>query len=67
MLDGYRSVAEVPGEATAEARILWYHLAMAVWGLRFGPPRDGTWIANRLARLERQMQAFVAQSTTIAL
>ncbi len=67
LLDGYRLVAPVPGAATAEARILWYHLAMAIWGLRFGLPRDRTWIAGRLDRLEHQMRAFVAQSTSTAL
>lgn len=66
LIGGYGTIAPLPGAATLEARILWFHLTMAIWGLRFGPVRDRAWIAERLARLRRQTHAFVVQATSLA-
>ncbi|HEY0733719.1 MAG TPA: aminoglycoside phosphotransferase family protein [Herpetosiphonaceae bacterium] len=58
MLEGYRSLIELPNDAQAEGRILAYHLQLALWGLRFQPPEPR--LANeRLARLQAGVAMFV--------
>lgn len=67
LLEGYRAQAPVPGEATLEARIVWYHLTLAIWSTRRRSPRERTAIAAHMARLQRQTEAFVAQATNLTL
>jgi hypothetical protein len=61
MLAGYRAVARLERDDTAEARILWHHIQFALFGLRFGPPRERSWVQQRLARLRAAADLFVAQ------
>jgi aminoglycoside phosphotransferase (APT) family kinase protein len=63
MLAGYRATTPLPLDETAEARILWYHLYLAIVSLRYGPPRPRTWTEQRLARLESGIQRFLEHPT----
>lgn len=60
LLEGYRTIAPMPGEATAEARILWHHLRMGLYGLRRAPEHGQLWATQRLERLLAGMQVFLA-------
>jgi len=62
MLAGYRAVAPLPADTTAEARILWYHLYLAIVTLRYGPPRERAWTKQRIARLEISIERFLKDS-----
>lgn len=62
MLRGYRSIAPMAGDSTAEARILWNHLLLAIFGLRVGPKRDPGWIGARIDRLRMDVAEFAAWS-----
>ncbi|MBV9787330.1 MAG: aminoglycoside phosphotransferase family protein [Chloroflexi bacterium] len=59
MLAGYRSLAVFPDDATMEARVLAYHLAFAVWGLRFQPQPGSQSARERVARLRAQLARFI--------
>ena len=60
MLEGYRAVAPLEGDDTAEARILWHHIQLMLFTLRHGPPRERAWVARRLARLRDAIDIFLA-------
>jgi aminoglycoside phosphotransferase (APT) family kinase protein len=51
LLAGYRTVAPVENDETAEARILWRHLQLALYLLRRGPQPDHSWAERPLAML----------------
>ena len=51
MLEGYRSVAPLEGDGTAEARILWRHLQLSLYLLRRGPQPGRSWAERPLAML----------------
>jgi hypothetical protein len=51
MLAGYRQVAPLDGDETAEARILWRHLQLALFLLRRGPVPGRAWAERPLAML----------------
>ncbi|HEY0601681.1 MAG TPA: phosphotransferase [Herpetosiphonaceae bacterium] len=65
MLEGYRSLAELPNDAQAEGRILAYHLQLALWGLCFQPPEPRL-ASERLARLRAGVAVFVSRVRWIA-
>jgi len=60
LLEGYRSIAPMPEDATAEARILWHHLRMGLYGMRRAPQLGQPWATRRLERLLAGMRAFLA-------
>ena len=43
MLEGHREIAPLDGDETAEARILWRHLQIAIWLMRRGPQPIHSW------------------------
>lgn len=51
MLEGYRSVAPLDGDETAEARILWRHLQLSLYLLRREPQPGRSWAERPLAML----------------
>ena len=60
LLAGHREIAPMAHDATAEARILWCHLQLALYGIHAG------WIPiderqRRLARLVRRTREFLAE------
>lgn len=64
MLAGYRAVAALDGDETAEARLLWHHLQFVIYGLHKARRQGAAWAAERLARLQRDLDAFLDQPTT---
>jgi aminoglycoside phosphotransferase (APT) family kinase protein len=59
LLQGYRTVAALDGEATAEARILWRHLQLALLVLRRGPLPGRSWAERPLAMLLEIMRFMI--------
>lgn len=60
VLQGHREVAPLEDDTTAEARVLWSHLQLALFGLRHtpcGPEHEG-----RVARLLRDARHFLNRS-----
>jgi hygromycin-B 7''-O-kinase len=53
LLEGYREVAEVPGQTTAEARILWHHVQYAIFIWWRKQPQGRPLVEQGLARLRR--------------
>lgn len=51
MLEGYRSVMPLERDETAEARILWYHLTLALGNLRREPEPELSWAERPLGHL----------------
>ena len=49
MLEGHREIAPLDGDETAEARILWRHLQLAIWLLRREPQPAHSWAERPLA------------------
>jgi aminoglycoside phosphotransferase (APT) family kinase protein len=64
MLEGYRAVAPLDNNATAEARILWHHVQFAVFGLWKQQQRGQRWAHQQVERLKTNMQGFLALPTT---
>jgi hypothetical protein len=62
LVQGYRSVAETAADTTLEARIIWQHLRLALYGMRRVPQRDEAWVDWRLARLFQGMCVFLASA-----
>lgn len=48
MLEGYRAVAPLEGDETAEARILWRHLQLSLYLMRRGPQPGKSWAERPL-------------------
>jgi aminoglycoside phosphotransferase (APT) family kinase protein len=59
MLQGYREVAALDNEATAEARILWRHLQLALLVLRRSPLPGRSWAERPLAMLLEIMRFMI--------
>ena len=57
MLEGYREVAPLPEDETAEARILWRHLQIALY-LLGRPPQPGLSWAERPAAMLLEIMRF---------
>jgi aminoglycoside phosphotransferase (APT) family kinase protein len=51
VLAGYREVTPLEGDATAVARILWFHLLLALMHLRRPPQPDWSWAERPLSML----------------
>jgi hypothetical protein len=51
VLDGHRDVAPIDGNNTAEARILWRHVQLALWPLRRPPQLGRAWAERPVAML----------------
>lgn len=64
LLEGYCAEAPLPAGATLEARILWYHLTLAIWSTRRRSPHDRADIGAHMARLQQQTAVFVAQAAS---
>jgi aminoglycoside phosphotransferase (APT) family kinase protein len=64
MLEGYRTLARLDDDATAEARIVWHHLQLAIFGLRHGRRHGSAWTAERIARLQNDLDLLLAQPRT---
>lgn len=59
LLQGYREVAALEHDATAEARILWRHLQLALLVLRRGPTPGRSWAERPLAMLLEIMRFMI--------
>ncbi|MEO7910971.1 MAG: aminoglycoside phosphotransferase family protein [Roseiflexaceae bacterium] len=59
LLQGYREVATLDHEPTAEARILWRHLQLALLVLRRGPMPERSWAERPLAMLLEIMRFMI--------
>ena len=57
MLEGYREVAPLPEDETAEARILWRHLQISLY-LLGRPPQPGLSWAERPAAMLLEIMRF---------
>jgi aminoglycoside phosphotransferase (APT) family kinase protein len=57
-LAGYREIGSLPDDATAEARILWFYLRLALFGLRRADVTESAW-RQRSARLLRDTHAYL--------
>ena len=64
MLEGYRMLAALDDDATAEARIVWHHLQLAIFGLRHDRQRGQSWNSERIARLQHDLDQLLAQPRT---
>jgi aminoglycoside phosphotransferase (APT) family kinase protein len=51
ILEGYRAVTPLEADTTIEARILWQHLRIGLYGMRSAPQRGEVWATQRLDRL----------------
>jgi aminoglycoside phosphotransferase (APT) family kinase protein len=51
ILEGYRTITPLEADATIEARILWQHLRIGLYGMRSAPQRGEEWATQRLDRL----------------
>jgi aminoglycoside phosphotransferase (APT) family kinase protein len=51
LLDGYRAVGPLPADETAEARILWRHVQLALHSVPRGPQPDYSWAERPLTML----------------
>jgi aminoglycoside phosphotransferase (APT) family kinase protein len=62
MLEGHREIAPLDGDETAEARILWRHLHIALWLMRRGPQPTHSWAERPLAMLLEIMRFLLESS-----
>ncbi len=60
MLEGYREISPVPGDETAEARILFKHLQIALYLARRGPQPGKSWAERPLGALLEVLRFFAA-------
>jgi aminoglycoside phosphotransferase (APT) family kinase protein len=51
LLNGHREIAPLDGDETAEARILWYQLGLALWAARREPEPARSWGERPLTML----------------
>jgi aminoglycoside phosphotransferase (APT) family kinase protein len=61
MLAGYREIARLPDDNTAEARILWYYLRLALFSLRRADTTESE-RHHRIARLLQDTQAYLIRA-----
>jgi aminoglycoside phosphotransferase (APT) family kinase protein len=59
LLAGYRDVAPLDNDATAEARILWRHLHLALFNLRRGPLPQRSWAERPMTMLLEIMRFLI--------
>jgi aminoglycoside phosphotransferase (APT) family kinase protein len=59
ILEGYRTVTPLEADATIEARILWQHLRIGLYGMRSAPQRGEVWATQRLDRLLAGIGVFL--------
>src|SRR6478672_1954239 len=59
VLAGHRAVAPLSADATAEARIVWRHTQLALFGMRRSPDRPPERVAKAARRLVRGARAFL--------
>jgi aminoglycoside phosphotransferase (APT) family kinase protein len=60
LLEGYRTVTSLQVDATIEARILWQHLRIGLYGMRRAPQHGQVWANQRVDRLLTGMGLFLA-------
>jgi len=60
LLEGYRQISPMEGDATAEARTLWRHLQIALWLARRTPEPGVSWAEQPLPMLLEIMRFFLA-------
>ncbi len=58
ILAGHREVAPLDADDTAEARIVWRHLQLALWGLPKGTVPGHSWAERPLAMLLETLRFF---------
>lgn len=59
LLAGYRAVRPLDADATAEARIVWRHLQIALWLARRGPQPGLSWGEQPLGMLVEVLRFFL--------
>ena len=59
LLSGYRAVRPLDADATAEARIVWRHLQIALWLARRGPQSGLSWGDQPLGMLVEVLRFFL--------
>jgi aminoglycoside phosphotransferase (APT) family kinase protein len=64
MLAGYRTIACLDNDATAEARILWHHVVFTIFGVWRNQQRGPHWAHERVAHLQRNAETFLSAPTT---
>jgi len=62
MLEGHREIAPLDADETAEARILWRHLQVAIWLMRRGPQPTHSW-AERPWAMFLEIMRFLLESS----
>ena len=60
MLAGYRPIARLDNDASAEARILWHHVVFTIFGLWKEQRRGPDWARERIGHLRQNMDRFLA-------
>jgi aminoglycoside phosphotransferase (APT) family kinase protein len=60
ILEGYRTVAPLEAGSAIEARILWQHLRIGLYGMRRAPQYGQEWATQRLDRLLAGIRLFLA-------
>ncbi len=63
MLAGYRTITCLDNDATAEARILWHHVVCTIFGMWKNQQRESHWARERVAHLQRNLDAFLTAPT----
>src|SRR5262249_19074523 len=58
MLAGHREIAPLDADQTAEARIVWRHLQLALWSLPRGAVPSRSWAERPLAMLLEVLRFF---------
>jgi hypothetical protein len=48
-------------DTTLEARVLWHHVRLGLYGMRSAPQRGERWASQCLARLAQGMKGFLAR------
>lgn len=64
LLVGYRAVAALDQDHTAEARIVWHHLQFAIYSLHRQGSRAQAGAMQRLAQLQHDLRMLLDQPTT---
>jgi aminoglycoside phosphotransferase (APT) family kinase protein len=59
ILEGYRTIMPLGADPTIEARILWQHLRIGLYGMRSAPQRGEIWATQRRDRLLAGIASFL--------
>ncbi len=65
LLDGYRSLTPLQDDATAQARILWRQVQLALFTARRGPQPDHSWAERPLTMLVELSRFFLTNQSPI--